>query len=140
MNTTDKENPSSLKQLRSFSIKLGENLYLRFSKHFQLLKYVKKNSQTKKGWIEEAFMEKLEAERELTPDSIKKEKYLHFQINPQLYDKIEQRVSVIKRFRNFSKKQWMVEAIYAKLEKEEQEAKNLMQNMLDASNQSQKIN
>ncbi|WP_068470608.1 hypothetical protein [Candidatus Protochlamydia phocaeensis] len=123
-------NNTSLNKLKSFSIRIAEHLYERFSKHIQLLKYVRKTSKNKAKWIEESFIEKLERERELSFDTIPDEKILHFKIDEQLYQEIEDRVNIIKKFRNYSKKQWMVEAIYEKLEREEQEAKRLMQNML----------
>src|SRR4029077_4956181 len=112
------------------SIKIAEHLHKRFSKHLQILKYVKKPSKNKMNWIEEAFLEKLAAERELSSDGIPIEKYLHFKISKPLYNEIEERVNIIKKFRNFSKKQWMVEAIYDKLEKEDQAAKKLMQDLM----------
>ena len=104
--------------LKSFSIKIAEYLYKRLSKHFQTLKYIKKSSKTKAKWIEEAFLEKLESEKDFSFDDIPVEKYIHFKMNQELYNKVEERVNLIKRFRNFSKKQWMVEAIYEKLKRQ----------------------
>jgi predicted DNA-binding protein (MmcQ/YjbR family) len=123
----------SLSNRKSFSIRIAEHLHKRFSKHIEVLKYVKKSPKNKTSWIEEAFLEKLAAERELNMHHIPDEKYLHFKISEAIFDEIEERVNIIKKFRYFSKKQWMIEALYEKLEKEEQEAKILIQSMLNTT-------
>lgn len=138
MTKDNSDKPSSLDSLKSFSIRIGEHLHKRIAKHIQLLKHVKTRFHTKQKWIAEAFKEKIKNEPKLTSEDILREKFLHFKIDKQIYGEIEERVGIIKKFRNFSKKQWMLEAIYEQLEREEQETKNLLQNMIDSSSKIKK--
>jgi hypothetical protein len=123
-------------KIKNYSIRIGERLYKRIYKHIQLLKHLNK-IQNKQSWLEGAIQDKLEREKELDiVDCISPEKHLSFKISSQIDAKIEKKVEIIKKFRSsFSKKQWVLEAIYEKLDNEEigteQKAKDLMKNMLN---------
>ncbi len=123
---------SILNQLKSYSLRIGQNLYKRISKHIQLLKNLNNSVQTKQDWVEKAIEEKLE--RENTPQSnedMLADKYLHFKINSHLNEEIEKKVRIIRQFRtSFSKKQWILEAIYEKLDREESKSKDNLKSML----------
>lgn len=121
--------------IKNCSIRIGERLYKRINKHVQLLKHLKK-TQNKQDWIEQAILEKLAKEEEGDiSESVSPEKHLSFKIQSQIDAKIENRVEFIKKIRgSFSKKQWILEAVYEKLDLEEKEteknAKELLKNML----------
>lgn len=70
----------------------------------------------------QAFQEKL-AHHDESSSGILHEKLIHFKLDEKLYKEIEGKVEMIKKFRGFSKKQWMIEAIYEKLEREEEQVK-----------------
>lgn len=122
-------------QVRNYSLRIGERFYKRISKHIQLLKQLN-SIQNKQEWIEETILIKLKKEEEQDLDEcIPSEKYLSFKIKIQIDAKIEKRVEMIKKIRgSFSKKQWIVEAIYDRLDIEEkaikEKAKELLKNIL----------
>lgn len=132
------DNPSSdnaLTKIRNYSLRIGERLYKRLSKHIQLLKHLRsiKNQQE---WLEKAILTKIKKEEEQdTTKYFSPEKYLSFKISSQLDVQVEKRVEIMKKIRgNFSKKQWVLEAIYERLEAEEAETeartKELFNNIL----------
>ncbi len=108
---------------KRFSIRINENLHRRFNQHIKRLKNINKSLATKQKWLVQAFQEKLE-NHDVSSSGILNEKLIHFKLDEQLYKEIEEKVEIIKKFRSFSKKQWMIEAIYEKLDREEQQAKN----------------
>jgi len=72
---------------------------------------------TKKDWINKAIKEKLE--RENSSNVFSKEKRLSFPIDHESLAEIEKRVMLLRKFRtSYSKKQWLVEAIYEKLDQD----------------------
>jgi hypothetical protein len=127
--------------VKNYSIRIGERLYRRINRHIQLLKRLN-HIQNKQNWIEKAILEKLEREEEQSiAECISPEKHLSFKIHSQINVKIERSVEVIKKLRgNFSKKQWILEAIYEKLDMEEKEiekkSKELFKTMLKESSES----
>jgi hypothetical protein len=113
----------------NYSLRIGERLYARIYKHIHFLKSLKiiKN---KKDWIEKTILDKLENDEEIC-DSMSPVKHLSFKILPHIDDKIKARVEVIKQLRgHFSKKQWVLEAIYEKLDKEEKETEQKSKEMI----------
>jgi hypothetical protein len=124
-----------LDHIKNYSIRIGERLYIRINKHILFLKHLNK-SQNKQAWIEEAILDKLKKEEEQDGiECISREKHLSFKIRSQIDTRIEKRVEFIKKIRgSFSKKQWLLEAIYEKLDTEEEEtekkAKEFLKNML----------
>ena len=108
------------------SITVGDHLHKRIEKHLCLLKYLENQSYTKQRWLISAFLEKIESENEMDFSS-HKSKYLRFKLNKQLQEKIEGKINFIKKFRrSYSKKQWFIEAVHEKLEREEEKAKKLI--------------
>lgn len=111
-----------MNEVKHCSIRIAESFYKRISNHIQLLKRLNgvKNQQ---HWVEEAILAKLKKEEEQeTQESFSGEKYLSFNINSQIDDQVERRVKVMKKIRgSFTKKQWILEAINEKLDKEETE-------------------
>lgn len=121
-----------LHQLKSCSLRIGGNLYRRITKHIQLLKNLNDRIQTRQSWVEKAIEEKLEMDDSLQlNEDMLTDKYLHFKISLHLNEKIEKKVRIIKQFRtSFSKKQWILEAIYKKLDREEYKSKESLKNLL----------
>lgn len=127
-------------QIKNYSIRIGERLYKRITKHIQLLKHLK-ITQNKQRWVERAILEKIERdEKQEIIECISPEKHLSFKISSHIDAKVEKRVEVIKKLRgSFSKKQWILEAIYEKLEMEEKETeqktKEMFQKMLKTTSE-----
>lgn len=118
----DKQQPVGEKRL---SVRINENLHKRFNQHIKRVKNIGKSNKslaTKQNWLVQAFQEKLAHHDESTTD-ILNEKLIHFKLDEKLFKEIEEKVEIIKKFRSFSKKQWMIEAVYEKLEREEQQVK-----------------
>jgi hypothetical protein len=114
-------------ELTSYSITLGENLYQRLAKHIHLLKHLDNHSLSKQRWVTDSLIEKLEKDETLESDLLIKKRYLHFKVSSHLNEKIEKKIEVIRKFQPFfTKKQWFVEAIFEKLDREEQKVKTLL--------------
>ena len=105
---------------KRFSIRINENLHKRFNQHIKCLKNL--NKITKQNWIEQAFREKLSLQDD-SSSGILHDKLIHFKVDEKLFMEMEKIVQMIKKFRVFSKKKWMIDAIYEKLEREEAQAK-----------------
>lgn len=119
---------------KGYSLRIGENLYNRVNKHLQLLKHFDNHSNSKQRWLVEAIKEKLEAEQHQGLEGIPKERHIGIRIDQNLSEKIESRVNLIRKFRvSFSKKQWFVEAICDKLERDEKKVKKLLEDRLGTS-------
>lgn len=114
---------------KGFSISVSEHLYNRFNKHLRTLKHATGTSKTRQKWLEEAFLEKLANNAENLEDMLT-EKLLHFKVEKEIYDKIHEIVESIRKYRNFSKKQWLLEAIHEKLDREEALTQNLLKSKL----------
>lgn len=111
----------ALCNLKNFTIRISENLHKRFNQHINCLKHVNR-IKTKQNWIEDALREKLERDEKISYE-ILNEKLLRFKVNENLFLEIDNKVKIIKKFRNYSKKQWILEAIYEKLDREEDPVK-----------------
>ena len=118
----------SISRLKGFSIKVSEYLYKRFNNHLRNLKNLYGNSFKRQQWIKNAFIEKLKNQEENL--DILTQKWLHFKLESEIHEDIDAQVEKIKKFRNFSKKQWMLEAIYEKLDREEQQTKKILEEKL----------
>lgn len=132
--TTNAENESAKKH---YGFKIGEVLYNRIDKHIRILRYINKRNVGKGDWISDALKEKLEREKAPSFDNVPKERFLNFKVEKQLGDEIEKRIDFIKMFRDsYSRKQWVLEAIYEKLEKEEDSSKKMLEEISNLINQS----
>ena len=107
---------------KSFSIRINENLHKRFNQHIKCLKNINKGQTTKQNWVEQAFREKLSLQDD-SSSGILNDKLIHFKVDEKLFKEMEKKVQMIKKFRGFSKKKWMIDALYEKLEREEAQAK-----------------
>lgn len=120
-----------LTKLGNYALRVGEDLHARINKYIHIVKYLKDKKLTKQNWIKEAVIEKLEKDKEVSPDSISREKFLNFKLEYSLIRAIERQVEITKKFRySYSKKKWFEEAFYEKLEREEHKAKALLEKLV----------
>lgn len=119
----------TLARLRRITFRPGEYLFKRLSQHLKLIRLHSK--QTKQKWFQEAFREQLKAQQNFFSEDILIEKVMHLKLEEELYKEIEKVVSTIKKFRNYSTKQWMIDAIYNKLDREEEKSKKLLEEKID---------
>lgn len=133
-NDHDDSTPMQDEKIVHYSFKVGENLFKKIEKNLHLLKYLDHNSHSKQRWIVEALTEKLNHELKTPPDDIPRERQLTVRINDVLNKKIEKRTEFIKKFRNsYSKKQWVIEAIHEKLDREAEKTRKLLQEVTDSA-------
>ena len=123
------------RQHKRFTIRIGESLYKRISKHILLLKRLKSNIRTKQDWVEKAVRDKLERENNSdATEEVPTDKFIHFKIDKQLNLAIDKRVNFIRQFKvSYSRKQWIVEAIFDQLDQEEHSSKEIFNLMLKRS-------
>lgn len=122
------EKNASINHFQSYSLSIGENLWNRIDKHINLLKHLDNKSISKQNWVKEALEERLALSEKADFDKIPKAKHMNFKINESLNFKIEQEVKVIKKLRkSYSKKKWIVDALYDKLDREDHKARSLIE-------------
>lgn len=118
------------KNLKRYTLRVSEHLFKKIEKQILVLKYLDNRCQSKQEWIQTAVKEKIENEKEISPESIPKERRLHFKIEKNHGDYISGMVSFRKQFReSFSQKQWLIEAIQEKLEREGPKTEKLLKDL-----------
>lgn len=101
---------------QGYNCSVDANLFSKLEQHIYALRGLE-GKISKQSWLAQAIKEKLKIDR--LSNDIPKEKRLHFFIEKKLSEEIEERVEFLKKFRSsYSKKQWVVEAIYQKLERD----------------------
>ncbi len=126
------KNSPNLPKLKLCTIRVGENLYKRISKHVDTLKKCFNNSYSRNRWISDAVHAKLE--KEIQSNSITVDKHLGARIDVRILNKINEQVKLMKKFNSsYSKQKWLVEAISEKLEEDEQSTKNRLNELITAS-------
>jgi len=115
-NESDMDVLLSLIKKKGMSLRVSNYFHKKFEKHLEMLKHVNCQPLLKQNWIKAAFQEKLR-KFESNPEDLT-EKKIHFKLEEELVNEINAKVDKIKKFRNFSKTQWMIEAIYEKLDRE----------------------
>lgn len=128
--TTDFEIENSWKNLtttrkRKISLKIGANLYEKLTQHLFLSKAANKRY-SQSDWICEAIVEGLETEK--IDGVLPKERKITISIDDDTLEKLEERVKFFQQiYTSFSKKQWVVEAIYKKLDRDLAKLKDELQ-------------
>lgn len=109
-------------RLTSIGFTVGEHLFTRISKILNLVRcFDQWNKITRQKWLEQAFAEKLTIEESQNIEDIPKERNLTFFVDEVMMARIEKRVDVISKFRRtYSKKKWFLEAIFEKLDRDEE--------------------
>ena len=105
-----------------FHCRIGNIFADRLDKHILSLERMNRKRVTRHLWIEEAIQKKLDREVNLHPADIPKEARISLRLVKSLSDEINDKVSLMKRFRTtYSKNKWVIEAIEEKLEEEHQQ-------------------
>jgi hypothetical protein len=113
-------------KVKGYSVVIDESLYKRLEKHVRILKHFEQTGLTKHKWIMDAIKTKLAKEDKSQDLELPKNRYLVLKINDLINNKIDATVDLQKRFRRYSKKQWLIEAICEQLEAEENKTKQLL--------------
>lgn len=114
--------------LIGYTVKIDEQLHKRLEKHIHVLKHIEHSGQSKQKWITDAVVQKLAKEESEKISELPKQRYLVLRLNKPINNKIESKVEYQKQFKaNFNKKQWILEAIYERLEKEEPKTKKFLE-------------
>lgn len=104
----------------AYSFTISSYIHERLQRHILILKKLVDRSTTKQRWIISAVQEKLT--RDASKTLIPKADTLTVKLDEELEASLLKRIEFIKKFRfSFSKKQWLVEAILEKLDKDEAE-------------------
>jgi len=103
-----------------YTVNISPNIHERLEKHIFLLKKLIDTSLTKQRWLLHAIKEKLD--NDAMDNSPPKPTTLHVKIDAEIDKKLLKRVEFIKKFRySYSKKQWIVDAVLEKLDRDEKE-------------------
>lgn len=106
-------------QLHGYVIEISESLHKKIENQIKRLNC----SHSKKSWVLEAIKEKLQA-----PPKVAKQTHLNLLMSQELNLELEEQVTQHKQYRkSYSKKKWIVEALYEKLEREENQAEALLE-------------
>jgi hypothetical protein len=123
--------PKPKRKRIEYTVRIGNHLYQRISRHLLLLKHLK-NNESKQNWIQEAVKEKLAAD-ELSKEEVG-DRFLHLKLDVELWSELEKKVESLKATRtSVSKKVLIEEAIFEKLDREEQNSKKMLKKMLDST-------
>jgi hypothetical protein len=124
----DFEIPETTK-VKNYTVKIDDYLHKRLDKHLRIIKHIEQKGLSKQKWVMDAIHEKLEKDKQPEAD-LPKDHYLVLKFNEPVSEQIESKVNYQRQFRDsYSKKQWLVAAIYEKLEREEQKAKELLEEL-----------
>lgn len=124
------EREDELGKFRAYGIRLSEHLFEKLEKHVMLLRHLDGSTMSKHAWIIQAIQDKLDKEEDLRLSSIPKERSMSIRLPEKLAEQLDKQVDIIGNFRvSFSKKKYIVEAIFEKLEQEEKKAQKLLMSL-----------
>lgn len=127
MDDADFEALSELKPI-GYCIEIPDALHNKITEHLQFLKRLQDPTYTKQRWALEAVKEKIKAEEE-TITGFTKAHFLRIDFPEIVNRKIEGKVEELKKSRgSYSKKKWVLEALYEMLDKEKAKIKHLLDN------------
>lgn len=112
-----------------YALTINPYLIKKIQKHLALLSAIKlKESQSK--WVLSAIREKLENEDET--DATQREARINVSIDLPTLKELDNRVEIFKKFRrSFSRKQWIIEAISEKLDRDEKDVLQKLKAKMD---------
>lgn len=120
-------NQLALPNIKRLPFSVSSHLYEKLTKHLFLLKALKKKC-SQSEWICSAINENLESEN--VDGDIPKQRKINLSIDEMTFQKLEERVQVYKQiYSSFSKKQWVIEAIYKKLDRDYKQLKEELQKL-----------
>ncbi len=115
----DNEPLNTPAEKKNYSFKIDEGLYLQMEKLLRYLKFIDNHSQSIQRWLIEAFKEKLSLEPAIPLTEGKNEKFITVKLDKHLREKIESRVQHKRKSSGgYTIKQWMVEAIHEKVQRD----------------------
>lgn len=115
---------------RSFTIRISNNFFQRFTKHLRLLKRIKV-AQTKQNWLEDAIQKKFEVVKNLNLLDDVGDKFVTVKLDKNLAADIENKITELRKLGiKINKKQFFLEAIGDKLAMEEHEVHQKAQELL----------
>ena len=104
--------PNPLDEI-GYCIEIPDTLHEKMTRHVKMLKKLEDRGYSKRRFAIEAIKEKLEK----PPKETTKRHVLSIAFPKQMYKKVEQRTALIQAVRSYSKKKWILEAIYEKLDR-----------------------
>lgn len=114
-----------------YSVVISESLCERLNQLVMILKNFDDKKISKQKWIELAIEEKIDRDKSLG-DVIPIEKQLCIKIKKNTFLDLSRRVVKISKFRpSFSKKKYILEAVYEKLQRDEPKARELLNSAFD---------
>jgi hypothetical protein len=106
--------------LKVYTARISDHVHDRLERHVQILKKLIDRSATKQRWLFDSIEEKLA--RDIENPTVPKESTINVKIDKEQDKQIHERIEFMKKFKcSYSKKQWIVEAILEKLERDEKE-------------------
>lgn len=120
-----------LDQIKSYTMKVEERLHKKLENHLKILRHIEHHSQTKQQWVIDAIKTKMKREKNISKDMLPHSKRISLRFTTQMDKKIQALVDIQKKLRNssYSKKQWIADAIYEKLEEEESMAREFLNSL-----------
>lgn len=116
---------------KGYTVKIDEQLFKRLEKHIKVLKRIEQTGISKQTWITDAIKEKLAKDKDPGNMDLPKERHLTLKINDPINEKIDAKVNILKQLQaSYSKKKWLLEAIYEKLESEEPKTKQYLEDLI----------
>jgi hypothetical protein len=112
-----------------YCIEISNSLHEKISHHVELLKRLDDRGYSRRRWALEAIKEQLhEEEHQVSDEDAQKKHVLSIAFPEHTHKRIEDKITAIKRFRkSYSKKKWILEALYSKLERDQQKLTKLIE-------------
>lgn len=105
-----------------YTVSVSPHIFNRLEQHILFVKRLSNRNETRQNWVLEAIKDKLT--RDERCHDIPKECRLNLKIDEITAQKLFKRVELIKKFRtSYSKKQWILDAILERLDREEKKIK-----------------
>lgn len=105
---------------RHYTFSINKTLHEKLEKLVHLCRATINSDQTKQAWVREAIKEKLSLEN--INEDIPKERRISLKIEEDLLKQIEERVEILKNYlTSYSKRLWIIDAIYEKMDRDEKE-------------------
>ena len=110
-------------EVGTYTVTISPHVHKRLDKHIFVIKKLIDKGLKKNNWLLSALIEKLE--REAPYQEVSPAKTITIKMEPKLEQLILQRVNHIKKLRkSYSKKQWILDAIIDKLDRDEENIDN----------------
>src|SRR5438105_2635223 len=108
-----------VKEKGGYSVTISPHIHKRLERHIFIIKKLINKNLTKNNWLLSAIEEKLE--REVPYQDVPAVNTISLKLDPKREQLILQRVNYVRKFRkSYSKKQWILDAITDKLERDEE--------------------